>query len=73
MYELQIKKQGKEWDAYPDPLYTDLKTAQAKRAYCESYEIAHNMKKCDYRIVKLDRAGIAKHEAEWKRWIGMID
>ena len=73
MFELQCKNDNGEWEAYPDPLRNTKEEAEAKMAYCISYRVKHNMPPRDYRVVKLDKEGIEKHNQEWLKWCSMID
>lgn len=72
MFELQVKESG-GWEAYPDPLRKTKGEAEEKMAYCLNYRKKHNMPYRKYRVVKLDKEGIEKHNKEWDRWVSAID
>lgn len=73
MFELQTINDNGEWEAYPDPLRDTEAEANEKMAYCLNYRETHNMGNKGMRVIKLDEAGIEKHNEEWKKWVSMID
>ena len=73
MWELQCTNDEGEWEAYPDPLRETKEQAEEKMAYCKEYIQKHNMSHREYRVVKLNKQEIEKHNQEWNKWVSMID
>lgn len=61
---------GKEWNFYPDPLYTDPEKASKKIEYLKGF---NGVLERGYRLRELNAEEIKEHAKQWKRYCSMID